>query len=171
MTVEIFLLRIVHIVGGTFWVGSALFTSLFLAPALATSGANAGQVFAALAKRRLSTVLPVVGILTILSGLRLMWIASGGFSTSYFASPSGGTFAGSGAATMVAFLLGILVTRPSAVRAGRIGSTMATAPMERRAGLEAELAMLRRRSALASGTAAALMVLGAAGMAVARYVG
>src|SRR3979490_1807186 len=101
MTVEILLLRLIHIVGGIFWVGSGLFTSLFLVPALATSGANAGQVLAALPQRRLFTGLPLVAVLTIASGLRLMWIISAGFAPSYFASAQGQAFASSGVAAIV----------------------------------------------------------------------
>jgi uncharacterized membrane protein len=170
MTVEIFLLRLMHILGGTFWVGSGLFTSLFLVPALATSGANASQIFGALQQRRLFTVLPLVAVLTIASGLRLMWITSAGFAPSYFVSASGRTFAGSGAAAIVAFLLSLLVARPASARAAQLGGSLASAPEERRAGLAMEMASLRRRGAAASAVAVALLVLGAAGMAVARYL-
>jgi uncharacterized membrane protein len=170
MTVEILLLRLIHIVGGIFWVGSGLFTSLFLVPALATSGANAGQVFAALQQRRLFTVLPLVAVLTIASGLRLMWIISAGFAPSYFASAQGQAFASSGVAAIVAFLLSLLVARPASARAAQLGGSLAGAPEEKRAGLAMEIATLRRRGGIASAVAVTLVVLGAAGMAVARYV-
>jgi uncharacterized membrane protein len=169
-TIEIFLLRLIHIVGGTFWVGSALFTSLFLVPALATSGANASQVFAALRERRLFTLLPLVAVLTIASGLRLMWITSVGFAPSYFASAAGRVFASSGTAAIVAFLLSLLVARPASARSAQLGASLASLPEDKRARLAVELTRLRRRGAVASGTAVTLLVLGAAGMAVARYL-
>ena len=122
MTAEILVLRLVHILGGIFWVGSGLFTTFFLVPALASSGPSAGPVMTALQRRHLFTALPVSALLTILSGLRLMWIGSAGFAPAYFASASGGTLAASGAAAIVAFLLALLVARPAAVRAARLGA-------------------------------------------------
>src|SRR5688572_4160460 len=125
MTAEILILRLVHILGGSFWVGSGLFTTFFLVPALASSGPAAGQVMAALQRRHLFTALPVSALLTILSGLRLMWIGSAGFAPAYFASASGGTLAASRAAAIVAFLLALLVARPAAVRPAQLGAAPA----------------------------------------------
>ncbi len=170
MTFEFLLLRVVHIVGGMFWVGSGLFTSLFLVPALATSGATAGQVMAALQQRRLFTVLPLVAVITIATGLRLMMINSAGFSAAYFASATGRAFAAAGAASVVAFLLALLISRPSAMRAGQLAHTISSAPESSRAALVAEQAALQRRSAVAGAAATTLLVLGAAGMSIARYL-
>ena len=168
---ELLVLRLVHVLGGIFWVGSGIFTSVFLIPALATAGPAAGQVMAAMQRRRLFTVLPIVAVLTILSGVRLLWLTSGGFSTAYFASPRGATFAASGAAAIVAFLLSLLVARPAAMQAAALGQAIAAAPdHDARAMLQSRLAALRRRGEIASGIAVPLLVLGAAGMAIARYL-
>jgi uncharacterized membrane protein len=172
MQAELVLLRLVHVLGGLFWAGSGLFMTLFLLPALGSAGPAAGQVMAGLQQRRLFTVLPVVALLTLASGLRLMWITSAGFEPAYFATPIGRTFAVSGGLAIVAAILGLLVARPAAARAARVGATLAAAPDETtRAGLAAEMAALRRRSALTSALATAFLFLSAAGMAVARYVG
>lgn len=171
MTVELFVLRLVHVLGGIFWVGSAVFTTLFLAPALAASGANAGPIMAALRQRRLMTYLPIAAVLTIASGLRLMWLTSAHFSSGYLATPTGGTFAGAGAAATVAFLVSLLVARPAALRSAQLGGALSKAPEPERASIAAELARLRRRNELASTVVVVLLVAGAAGMAVARYLG
>jgi len=171
MTTELLVLRLVHVLGGIFWVGSGLFTSLFLAPTLAQAGPAAGPVMAGLQKRRLFTVLPLVALLTILSGLRLMWLTSGGFSPAYFASAPGRTYAASGGAAILGFLLSVVVARPAALRLGSLGGTIAaTSDDATRAVLTAELDRVRRRSARASVFAVALVVLAAAGMAIARYL-
>jgi uncharacterized membrane protein len=170
MMIELLALRVIHILGGILWLGSALFMSLFLVPALTSPGVNGGQVFAALQKRRLFNVLPLVALLTIASGLRLMWITSGGYSAAYFATPTGRAFAASGAAAIVAFVLSLLVSRPTAVRSATIGASLASAPAEQRDGLTQELARLRRRGARATAAGGTLLVLGAAGMAMARYL-
>src|SRR5215212_2566414 len=121
MTIELLVLRLVHVLGGIFWVGSALFMTFFLGPALATLGPNGGQVFGALQKRRLPTILFTASLLTIASGLRLMWITSGGFSGGYLATPVGRTFVAAASLAVLALLIGIVVGRPSAARAARVG--------------------------------------------------
>ena len=171
MQAELIVLRLIHVLGGLFWVGTGLFTTLFLVPALTPMGPAAGQVMAGLQARRLYTILPVVGLLTLLSGGRLLWILSDGFSGAYFQTPMGATFALSGVAATLAFVLAMLVSRPAAARAGRLGASLGSTTDEAsRAALVAEMGRLRRRSVTASSIAVTLLVLGAAGMAVARYV-
>jgi uncharacterized membrane protein len=171
MTVEFLILRFVHVVGGTFWVGSALFTTWFLMPALLGAGpAVAGPVFGQLAERRMMIVMPVVAVLTILSGLRLMMIVSDNFSGAYFATSSGRAFAVAAVAALLAFLLGMLVARPSAMRAGRLSAAIAGAAEAERGALTRQLDAERTRGALASNIAMVLLLIGAGGMALARYL-
>lgn len=144
MTVEFLFLRLIHVVGGAFWIGSALFTAFFLMPALKGAGpAVVGQVFAQMAKRRVMTVMPIVAVVTVLSGLRLMMIVSENFSGAYFATSSGRAFATSGALALLAFLLGMLAR-----------------------GLDPK----KKLVVIVSNTAILLLLLGAGGMALARYL-
>ena len=171
MNAEILVLRLVHVLGGVFWLGSGLFTSLFLLPAFAGSGAAAGAVMAGLQRRRLFTVLPIVAVLTILSGLRLMWIGSAGFSRLYFESGMGLTFAVSGALAIVGFLLSLLVARPAMLRSGALAAQaggMAAGP--ERDAINVRIGALQRRGAVSSVAAVSLVTLAGAGMAIARYV-
>ncbi|HYU52076.1 MAG TPA: hypothetical protein VEK37_03995, partial [Gemmatimonadaceae bacterium] len=73
MHAELLILRLIHILTAIMWVGSSIFTTFFLAPALASTPAVLGQVMAGLQKRRIMTVMPIVATLTILSGVRLLW--------------------------------------------------------------------------------------------------
>ena len=171
MTAELLVLRLVHILGGIFWLGSGLFTSLFLVPALARVGpAGAGPVMGALQQRRLFTVLPLVAVATILSGLRLLHLASSGFAPEYFRGGTGRTLLWSGIAAILAFLLSLIVARPAMVRAGQLGASMATLSDAERGTRAAEIERLRRRGASATAVAMLLLVAAAAGMAVARYL-
>ena len=156
--IELLVLRVVHVLGGIFWVGSAIFTTLFLMPAIAKAGPTAGAVLGALRQRGLLTALPIVALLTIASGVRLLWIVSGGFSAAYFHTATGHTFAGAGAAAIVAFLISFLVARPAAIRTGQLGATMASATGEQRAAVTLEMEKLRRRAAVASGIVVTLLV-------------
>ena len=171
MKAELLTLRLIHILGGIFWVGSMVFTTFFLAPVLRSSPAMAGQVMAGLQKRRLFVALPVVALLTIASGLRLLSIASIGFSRAYFSTPTGRTFATSAIAALIAFLLSLLVSRPGFVRIGRLGASLATAPDDgARQQIVAEIQRLGRRVAISNALVVILLLAAAAGMAIARYV-
>ena len=171
MTAELLVLRLVHVLGGIFWVGSGLFTTFFLLPALGKVGPAAGPVMGALAQRRVYTVLPVVAVLTLLSGARLLWIVSAGFSSAWMESPTGQTFLWSGVAATVAFFVALLLARPSGMRAGQAAAALAAAPENERAARAAEVERLRRRAAITGMIAMVLLILSAVGMSVARYLG
>jgi len=171
MRAEFLVLRLVHILSGIVWLGSGIFTGIFLIPALSGSPAVMGQVLAELQRRKYFVVFPIVATLTILSGLRLLWITSVGFSPGYFATGTGRTFAISAVAALIAFVLSLGVARPAAVRAGGISGLLAATPdAPERERLVAQLDRLRRRGAMATAFAIGFGILAASGMAVARYV-
>lgn len=171
MYAELLVLRLVHILSAILWLGSGLFTTFFLIPALAGSPAVAGQVMAGLQRRRFFAILPTVALLTILTGLRLLWIDSAGFAGSYFDTATGKTFANAGLLAIIAFLLSVFVSRPSALRAGAIAASLPATPAgPERERLQAELERLRRRATVAAMLGVGLGILAASGMAVARYL-
>jgi uncharacterized membrane protein len=168
---EIIVLRVVHVLGGLFWVGSALFNSIYLFPAMASAGAAAGAIMGSMRQRHLFIVLPGIALLTILSGVRLMWITSADFSAAYFESGRGATFAWGGTFAIVAFLLGVLIGRPTGMRMGKVQQALANAPDdETRGELAGQLARLNRRGMVVGWTANVLLILAASFMAAARYV-
>ena len=171
MKAELLTLRIIHVLGGIFWVGSLIFTTFFLAPAIRSSPAVAGQVMAGLNQRRLFTILPIVALLTIASGIRLLWIASAGFDDSYLSTATGRAFSLGAAAAIVAFLLSVLVSRPGFVRVGKLGASLAAATDEvTRQLLTAEMQHLSQRVAIANAIVAVLLLSTAVLMATARYL-
>jgi uncharacterized membrane protein len=169
MQSEILILRLIHVLGGIFWVGAHLFTMFFLMPAFASAGPAAGPVMAGLQQRRLYAILPVVAVLTLLSGLRLMQLTSGGFSAAYFDPPAGKVFAGGGVAAIAAFVIGMIFARPAAARMGRLAAAAASAPPEDRERNAAELTRLRGRIRTSGLVVAVLLIGAAAAMATARY--
>jgi uncharacterized membrane protein len=171
MNAELLVLRLVHILGGIFWVGSLMFTSFFLQPTLSSSPAVAGQVMAGLQKRRLFILLPIVALLTILSGVRLLWIVSVGFSDAYLSTPTGRTFSAGAGAAIVGFLLSLLVVRPGFLKVGRLGATLATATDQAaRQSISGEMQRISRRVTIANAIVAVLLLSAAASMAIARYI-
>jgi uncharacterized membrane protein len=171
MRAELLVLRLVHILSGIMWVGSGMYTSFFLIPALSSTPAVMGQVMAGLQRRRLLPVLQIVAALTILSGLRLLWIDSGGFAASYFDSGTGRTFGISAGAAIIAAVLSFGVAQPALRRAGAIAASLAaSADAGERERLTAQLDRLRRSGTVASALAVGFGLLAASGMAIARYV-
>jgi hypothetical protein len=171
MTGEIIVLRFVHVVGGIFWVGAMFMNSFFLFPTLAEMGPGAGPVMAGLQRRKFMSILPIVAVLTILAGARLMYIGSAGSNGAYFQSTMGRTLATGATAAIIAFLIGILVSRPAAMRVGKLGAAMAKASELERPALAAQLAALNRRAVIAGNAVVVLLLIAAGAMSVARYLG
>lgn len=169
MQPELLLLRLVHVVGGVFWVGSVMFTSFFLMPTLMKAGPSvAGPVSAGLQARRMMTWMPLVALLVILSGLRLMMIVSGG-DTHWFVHRSGHVYTVSGVLAILAFIIGFTVSRPAMTRAGKLAQSAASDETSRHL-IQDELKRLQRRGYLGTMVVTWLVILAAIGMSVARYL-
>ncbi len=169
MTFLLLVMRLVHILLGVFWVGTVLFTSVFLLPAARDAGPEAAKVIGGLG-RRISTVLPPIAGLTILAGLWLFWRVSGGFQPAFMRSGTGITFSLGGAAAIAALVIGVTVARPAMMRAGALAESAARAPAAERDGQLAEAQRLRLRAGAAGQVVAGLLILAVAAMALARYV-
>ena len=164
-------LRLIHIVLGVFWAGVIFFLVLFLAPALRRVGPDAGKVMAEIDRARFFEVMPVVALITILSGVWLMYLVSGGFDGAFFASRWGLALSVGGAAAIVAFVIGTAIMRPTTKRMLELAPRMAQAETdEDRDRFTAEMMALRGRSRRASVWVAWLLLIAVAGMAVASYL-
>ncbi|HVX88796.1 MAG TPA: hypothetical protein VG940_07720 [Gemmatimonadales bacterium] len=165
------ILRLLHVLTGIFWVGTMTFVTLFLIPSLKEDGALMGRVFGGLVKRNYMVVMPLVAILTILSGLAMIWVTSGGHLDMYMQTPSGHTFTMAGGLGIVGFLIGMFVARPAGMKAAGLGQQMAAATdPAAKAALQAEIAALQKRNGFATTLVTVLVLAAAAGMAIARYV-
>lgn len=169
MNGELIVLRLIHILGGIFWVGAGIFTTFFLMPALKDSGPAAAQVMMGLQRRKLLVVMPLVAILTILTGIRLLMIASRNFGPEFFNLPSGKVFAGSGLLALLAFIVGMAVQRPSMSKVANLNSMAVSDEVNRTRILE-EIQAIQKRVVLAGRVTTILIAIAAAGMAVARYL-
>jgi len=149
-------LRLVHIGSGAMWVGMMAFMTFYLTPALAEVGPDAGKVMQALQRQKIMIVMPVIALLTIISGIWLMMRLYAGPSD--FAASRMGMALNVGAlSAIVAFLIGVIFMRPLMEKA------MATTD-------PAEAQKLRARGATLSRWVARLLMLALGAMAVARYL-
>lgn len=164
-------LRLVHIVLGSVWVGIVVFNTIFLGPAVQELGSDGGKVMGVLVRRGMMTFLPIVALGTILSGVWLLWKVSLGFNEHYFHTAAGHAFAGGGAMAIIAYLIGITLLRPSMLRAGALAQGMAQVTDEtERSARQRQIQILRSRARRSGQVVATLLLLSTAAMAVGRYL-
>jgi len=149
-------LRLVHIGSGALWVGMMAFMTFYLTPALNEVGPDAGKVMQALQRQKIMIVMPVLALLTIISGLWMMSRLYAGPSD--FSRSRMGMALNVGAlSAIIAFLIGIVFMRPLMEK-----SMKTTDP--------AETQKLRARAGALSRWVARLLMLALGAMAVARYL-
>jgi uncharacterized membrane protein len=167
---DLFLYRILHVVGGMLWTGMAVFLALFLFPAFRLAGPASGPVMQGLIRRRLMVVLPLIALTTIATGFLLASRLGAGDFGAFARTASGRVYTMSGGLSVLAFLVGITVTRPAGIESGRIAAQLATMPDGPEQGvLLARLGVLQQRNNLGGRIIAFLVILTSIGMAVARY--
>jgi uncharacterized membrane protein len=163
-------LRTVHVVGGVFWAGAILFVVHFLEPAVREAGPDGAQVTQALRRRHYLEVVPTVAFFTLVSGYALYWRTFGRIHPGPGSSGPELAYALGGLASLMAFLVGVTLLRPSALRMGSLGAELAQTPDEGKAALQEEVERLRGRARRSGRWVAALLGLAILSMAVARYL-
>lgn len=167
----LFVIRILHVVIGAFWVGAVLFIAAFLAPSIRAAGPAGGAVMQQLmGARRMHLWLMAAGILTLLTGLGLYWHDSAGFQSAWLASGPGRTFGLGGVLALLATIIGMAVNAPTARRLGELSARLQGAGRPPTAEEQASLGALQARLGRASAAAAVLLLLATVMMAIARYV-
>src|SRR5689334_12558794 len=171
MHAELLLLRIIHVVGAIVWVGGGVYVAFFLIPALLPIPTVIPQLMDSLSRRKVFVILPTIGLLVILSGIRLLWIDSAGFDESFLSTASGRTFSIGGTAGILAFLIQVFIQRPAGARLGKIAAVLVgSPPAAERQRLSAEADKLRRRHASATLAAVIFALIAATAMSIARYM-
>lgn len=171
MHAELLVLRIIHVVGAIVWVGGGVYAAFFLVPALLQTPQLIPQVMDGLQRRKTFVILPTVGLLVILTGVRLLWIDSAGFDESFLSTGAGRTFSIGGSAGIIAFLMQVFIQRPAGLKLGKISAALAkaTSPDERqRLTIEAE--RMRKRNGWAVPATVAFGLIAATAMSIARYM-
>jgi hypothetical protein len=124
----------------------------------------------AMAKRRVPVIMPIIALITIVSGMWLFQRMSGGNMGALMATPMGQAFAWGGVVALIAFLIGIVVMRPAMMRSMKLMESIATAPQAERAAMQAEIQQLRARGAVLGKVVVWMLLFTLAAMAVARYL-
>ena len=167
----VIVLRFVHVVAGAIWVGMVVFTTFFLMPAIQEVGPDGGKVMAAVQRRGLMTVIPILALAALISGIWLYLRAAAGMPAEFGRSPVGMAYGLGGLAGIVAWVLGVAVLRPSMLKAMALGQSLGpSSSAEARQSVMAEAQRLRARAAAASRATAYLLLFSVTAMAVARYL-
>lgn len=172
MDLTVILLRLLHVLCGVFWAGALMFVVTFLEPSIRASGPEGAKVMRALIQRKYLNVIPILAAITILSGLWLMWIVSGGFAGAWFKSGPGLTLTLGSIVAFVAFMIGVHVLRPTVLRIGPLAQAAAEAPAGAEKDAKLALVQALRRKAMFSGRwVGALLAFAVITMGIGRYVG
>jgi uncharacterized membrane protein len=162
-------LRLVHIVAGVVWVGSAVFMAAVLLPAARVAGSDGTRFIGALMQR----ARPAFGLamlLTVISGFIMYGRLSAGFNRAWVTSRPGLALAAGALAAIAAVLVGVVVNAPAAGKMAAIRKSLESQAGAPTAAQAAQLASLQARSERAGQVAAALLVIAVGAMAVARYL-
>ena len=167
----VIILRFIHVVSGAVWVGMVVFTTFFLMPAVAEAGPDGGKVMAGVQRRGVMTLMPILAIATLLSGLWLYVRAAAGMHAEFARSPVGMAYGLGGLAAMLGWLVGMIVLRPSMLKAMALAQSLGpSTSADERQRVTAEAQRLRTRAAAASRATAWLLLIAVTAMAVARYL-
>jgi len=165
------ILRLIHILGGVFWVGTVFFLAWFLLPANKTTG-QAGLVVMqdVMMRRKLSVYLMAAMGLTILSGLlmygRTIMITNGEWAHTTMAKVLGfGALCG-----IVGGGLGGSVSKATGLRMAAIGKAIQDSGQPPTESQKAEIAALQAKNEKVMRYVAILLILAVAAMASARYL-
>lgn len=162
-------LRFLHVVSGAMWVGMLAFMTFFLMPALNQAGPDGAKVMGPLG-RRVPVVMPIIALITLVSGFWLFQRLSGGAPGALLKTPVGLAFGLGGLAALLAFLIGVFVGRPAMMQSVKLAESLQSAPPGERAALMAQMQSLRARGAAVQQVVTWLVLFTLAAMAIARYV-
>ena len=167
----VIVLRFVHVVFGAIWVGMVVFATFFLMPAIQEVGPDGGKVMAAVQRRGLMTVMPILALGALISGIWLYLRAGAGMPAQFGRSPVGMAYGLGGLAAIVAWVLGVAVLRPSMMKAMALGQSLgSSASAEERQRVMDEAQRHRARAAATNRAIAYLLLFAVTTMAVARYL-
>jgi len=166
MTYFIWLLRIVHIVTGSFWFGGVIMMTFFVGPTVREMG-EAGPKFVALLvrNRKFTTRMSIAAGLTALAGATLYWIDSAGLTSAWMHSGAGAGFGIGAFFGIIGFTAGILIGRTTNALVNLGGQIQGKPTPEQLTRLQS----LQKQQMNYSMTASITLLLSLIFMSIARY--
>ena len=163
-------LRVVHVLLAAFWVGSVFLMAFFLVPAVEEAGPAGGAVMQALSRRRMPRILVWTGVLTVLTGLYLLWEVSHHFTGTFMGSPTGILLSVGALFGVLALFIGVHMSKPAVDKMGALGTKVAASGAPPTPEDLAEMERLRGRLKLATRLMAATLAIALVCMALGPHI-
>lgn len=163
--------RVIHVLLAALWIGSTVFISLLLMPAIEASGPAGGQVMLGLNRRGLNAYMGAIGGITVLTGILLFWRYTAGFDPVLSGSRAGITYSIGGLAGLLAAIIGGAVVGRSAQKVVDIMKLAAPMPEGAERGrLMQEAAALRQRLKTSGSVVILLQLIALVTMTIAHLI-
>ena len=164
-------LRALHVLASALWLGAAFMNAVFVLPAVMANGPAGGQVMRDIAQvRRLPVFINTVMGTSVLTGLALYWVDSGGLHWAWITSRTGLTFTVGAVLALVTAFIAQRIAVPRVKRLGQLGAAVAASGGPPSPEQAKEMATLQRELLRGSRIGATLMTVTVLLMAVARYL-
>jgi hypothetical protein len=164
--------RILHVMAGVAWAGSAFLFTVFIEPASARLGPGAGPMMEELIQRRkVPEVVTALAAVTVIGGWVLWfdgWSEAGGFGD-WIGSAFGLWLSIGGVAATTAFFVGLLGIPPNLKRLAEIGREVEASGGPPTEAQGAAIHRIQERMRAMSRLDLALLALAVFAMATARY--
>ena len=166
MNYLVIVLRLLHIVGGVYWVGSSIILTFFITPSVEAT-AQAGQKFLAhlVTQGKITLRITASAVLTVLAGGWLYWIDSGGLTSGWTHSAAGWGFGIGGLLGVIGLILGAWVGKIVGVL-GRLASHLQGKPAPEQMS---EIQAAQKQLKVVAPLSTFALILALACMATARY--
>lgn len=164
-------LRIIHIVTGTFWAGGSFVMTGYVEPTVRAAGDDGRRFMQRLgATSGFSRAMAVAAGSNVLAGLWLLWIVSDGYRPAFFEAGRGLAL-GLGMLTgIAAFVVGFALQNRSIRRMTALGQAIAASGKPPSPEQTAEMAQHNERVRLGGRIVSALLLVTVGLMAAARYL-
>ena len=165
------ILRLLHICTGVFWAGAVIYLAVFVIPAVQALGPEGGKFMQQLAKtNKLPVVMTIAATLNVLCGILLLWKLSDGFQNAWVSSRQFMILSTGGGLAIIAYLEGLLVTRPTVLKMTKLGQSIAAAGGPPSAEQTQQLAAYRKKVFKANNFVALVLAITVIFMSIAKYL-
>lgn len=169
--IYLIILRLLHICTGVFWAGSVIYLAAFIVPAVKALGPEGGKFMQQLAKtNKLALVMALAASLNVVCGILLLWKLSSGFQGAWMSSRHGMILSIGGGLAIIAYLEGLLVTRPTVDKLNLLGKNIAAAGAPPSAEQLQQLMTYRGKIFKANNFIAVILVIAVVFMSIAKYL-
>jgi uncharacterized membrane protein len=164
------LIRLIHVIAGILWAGTAVFYLFFIKPSVKSIGPAGPQFMQNLSqRRRLPVFMMGSSLLTVIAGGVLFWFSSGGFNAAWLKSGPGIGFTVGSIAAMIAFFVGSVVIGPTSGKMGELGQQIAATGKGPTPEQGRIMQLLEKRLSRAEKADFILLAIAMLTMATARY--